>query len=126
VRRRDGRALFLQRANGVEHWPGQWDLPGGKVDEGELFDLALLREIEEETGLRAELGGLVGATEWIVGGVHVVFLVMSATVDAGDVVLEEEQAAHRWVPADEVAALELCEPFEALVPLFVKELERDR
>jgi 8-oxo-dGTP diphosphatase len=33
-----------------------WSLPKGKLDEGESFEQAALREIEEETGLRCELG----------------------------------------------------------------------
>jgi 8-oxo-dGTP diphosphatase len=42
----------------VIHRPkyGDWSLPKGKLDEGENFEQAALREVEEETGMRAELG----------------------------------------------------------------------
>lgn len=30
---------------------GQWDMPKGKIDDGETFDACALREVEEETGL---------------------------------------------------------------------------
>ena len=33
-----------------------WTLPKGKLDEGESFEQAALREVEEETGMTAELG----------------------------------------------------------------------
>jgi 8-oxo-dGTP diphosphatase len=33
-----------------------WSLPKGKLDDGEEFEQAALREVEEETGMRAELG----------------------------------------------------------------------
>jgi 8-oxo-dGTP pyrophosphatase MutT (NUDIX family) len=33
-----------------------WSLPKGKLDDGEDFEQAALREVEEETGMRAELG----------------------------------------------------------------------
>lgn len=42
----------------VIHRPrhGDWSLPKGKLDEGEGFEEAAVREVEEETGLRCELG----------------------------------------------------------------------
>ena|SRR5918996_562493 len=42
----------------VIHRPkyGDWTLPKGKLDPGEGFEQAALREVEEETGMRAELG----------------------------------------------------------------------
>jgi 8-oxo-dGTP diphosphatase len=33
-----------------------WSLPKGKLDDGEGFEQAALREVEEETGMHAELG----------------------------------------------------------------------
>ncbi len=42
----------------VIHRPkyGDWTLPKGKLEPGEEFEAAALREVEEETGLRCELG----------------------------------------------------------------------
>ena len=42
----------------VIHRPkyGDWSLPKGKLDDGEDYEQAALREVEEETGMRAELG----------------------------------------------------------------------
>lgn len=42
---------------------GFWDLPKGKLDEGETIEQCAVREVKEETGLiNIELGGLIGVT----------------------------------------------------------------
>jgi mutator protein MutT len=46
---RDGRVLLIRR--GKEPLRGRWMIPGGTVEAGETLEEALVREIEEETGL---------------------------------------------------------------------------
>ena len=41
-----------------------WSLPKGKLDEGEAWDDAALREVEEETGFRCELGRELSAVSY--------------------------------------------------------------
>ena len=56
VTNEEGSILFMFRR-------GKWDLPKGKLDEGETLEECAVREVEEETGLRnIGLGKLVGVT----------------------------------------------------------------
>src|SRR5215212_1239379 len=50
----------------VVHRPryDDWSLPKGKLDAGETFEQAALREVEEETGLRCRLGRELGETRY--------------------------------------------------------------
>jgi ADP-ribose pyrophosphatase YjhB (NUDIX family) len=43
----------------------QWNVPGGRVEFGERVEAAALREFEEETGLRAQISGLLMVSEVI-------------------------------------------------------------
>ena len=49
----EGRACFLitRRASRLRNHPGQWALPGGRLDAGETPEQAALREVEEEVGI---------------------------------------------------------------------------
>ena len=46
----DGRVLIAQRPEG-KSLAGQWEFPGGKVEEGETPEIALIRELQEELGI---------------------------------------------------------------------------
>jgi 8-oxo-dGTP diphosphatase len=54
----------------VVHRPryDDWSLPKGKLEPGETWLEAALREVEEECGLRCRLGGELPATDYHVGG----------------------------------------------------------
>jgi 8-oxo-dGTP diphosphatase len=58
---RDGRVLLQQRRAGRQ-MAGLWEFPGGKVDEGELPEAALIRELAEELGIETDAACLAPAT----------------------------------------------------------------
>ena len=59
--RRPGAALILtRRSSKLRSHPGQWALPGGRIDPGETPEQTALREMREEIGLDLEEGAVLG------------------------------------------------------------------
>ncbi|MBW2240601.1 MAG: CoA pyrophosphatase [Deltaproteobacteria bacterium] len=58
----EGRACFIltRRAARLRNHPGQWALPGGRLDPGETPETAALRELHEEVGLDLEPSSILG------------------------------------------------------------------
>lgn len=57
----DGQGrILLSRLSGIEVDPGAWTLPGGGLEFGEHPDAAVIRELEEETGLIGEINEVAG------------------------------------------------------------------
>ena len=54
------RLLITRRAPGLRTHAGQWALPGGRRDPGESAEEAALRELQEETGVQASAGDVLG------------------------------------------------------------------
>jgi 8-oxo-dGTP diphosphatase len=96
----DGQVLLVCRA--VDPGRGLWALPAGYMDDDELPEEALQREIGEETGLKIRVGGLVEIVP-LAGwrekrGILVVY---GATVAAGSLQAADDVSAARWfAPAD--------------------------
>ncbi len=96
---RRGEEILLTRLSRYAVETGQWTLPGGGVDHGERPAAALAREMQEETGLPAEVGELLGVHDLHLTGTapsgrhedfHAVNLIFAVTVpaDVAPVVVE--------------------------------------
>lgn len=94
---RDGQVALVHRPR-----YNDWTLPKGKLDASESFEEAALREVQEETGLRARLvRELPGVAYHVAGRPKVVRYWLMEVEDEGPFVPNDETDELRWVPAGE-------------------------
>jgi mutator protein MutT len=136
---RDGQLLLVRRAS--RHGRGNWQLPGGYIEPDETIDQAVVREVQEEAGVVAEVEGVLGLRNRYDpeqgNGVYVVMLLRLVSgepkadgyeVDhAGFFTLEQIRELNPLPPVNwEIAQRVLCPDCRVLNPKSVTNLNGAR
>ena len=94
----------------IEKWyddnimdPYQWEFLDGEAEFGESPDVAVIRMIQEQTGLKAEVDSILYTWTFMVGSVCSLGLryLCYTDMEEDDVQLSEDLHDCRWVSADE-------------------------
>jgi 8-oxo-dGTP diphosphatase len=97
---RDGLVLVVHRPRYDD-----WTLPKGKLEPGESWQTAALREVEEETGLRCRLLDEVGRTHYVDSNGREKEVRYYGMISEDEAVAQNEVDEVRWVPVVEAAGL---------------------
>ena len=107
---RGDQVLLIKR--GTPPRLGQWSLPGGRLEWGETTKVAALRELAEETGVQAELLGLIDVLDGLFTSRatgettrHYVMIDYAARWISGEPVAGDDAAEARFVSLDEALAM---------------------
>ena len=71
---RKGDLVLIGQRPETHSLAGQWEFPGGKIESGEIPEEALARELSEELGIDAKVGGLKLACTHHYGDVNILIL----------------------------------------------------
>jgi 8-oxo-dGTP diphosphatase len=105
----DDRLLLIRRGRGPA--AGEWSVPGGRVERGELLAEAVVRELAEETGLEGVCGALIGWVERVATDHHFVILDFAVSLldPLAQPIAGDDAAEVAWVPLPDVAEQRLVE-----------------
>lgn len=101
---RDGDKIFATQ-RGYGDFKGGWEFPGGKIQEGETPQEALVREIREELETEIAVGELIDTIEYDYPTFHLSMDCFWAEIVSGEVVLKEHEAA-KWLTKDTLDSVE--------------------
>jgi 8-oxo-dGTP diphosphatase len=115
----DARVLLVKRA----HPPiqGQWSIPGGVLEVGELVRDAAVREAREETGLIVEPSDLLGVYDRVLYDAekrvqyHYVLIDFLCRLAGGKLLAASDATAVRWFRREELPTLNLAEDTQDVI-----------
>ena len=121
-----GKVLIIREAatygEGTQH--GRWQLPGGRIEIGENFETALLREVKEETGLDVEIERPLYVGEWrpIIKGVQnqIVGIFFVCKPKNLEVKLSTEHDAFEWVDPNQRSDYDVMDPEDKVIDRYAE------
>lgn len=121
---RNGRILIAKRKQGKRH-EGNWEFPGGTLEEGETYEQCLKRELQEELAITSEIGDLICSSEYnYTPDWTVRLLVYRATVVSGTFSLNDHVEI-RWVKPEDLICYDFPEADKPIVKKLILEKRKD-
>ena len=115
IKNDSGEILIVKRHPKSRTDPEMWELPGGKVEKGEHFADALVREIKEETNLDVNVGDFCEAVQNDYSHKRTVQLMMYLDDVEGSVEISEEHTEYMWASIEKIESLELSSSLKKLL-----------
>ena len=95
---KDERLLLIKRRPNDVHKPGQWDIPGGRLEAGESPFLGLQRETNEEVGIEIEIVMPLDVHYFIRDdGQQITLMIFLCKPKSGEIKLSEEHSEFKWI-----------------------------
>ncbi|PKL09592.1 MAG: CTP pyrophosphohydrolase [Spirochaetae bacterium HGW-Spirochaetae-7] len=107
--------VFLARRRPGGDIGGKWEFPGGKCEEGEGDETAVLREFREEFGLSVTAGAIIGKSSFANNGKTYELAAIQVLFE-GEPPFLHEHVACRWVGAEELVKIDLADSDRSLLP----------
>jgi len=110
---RGDEVLIIQR--GTPPRKGEWSIPGGRIEAGEREEAAALRELFEETGVKARLGPKITTIPALFEGFNYMLHDYAATWVSGEPRAGDDAAQAKFVPLSAISALNMWPKTEEVI-----------
>lgn len=101
----NGDPIIFATQRGYGDFKGGWEFPGGKIEEGETPQEALVREIREELETEIRVGEMIDTIEYDYPTFHLSMDCFWAEIVSGELILKEHEAG-KWLKKNELNLVE--------------------
>ncbi len=117
---RKGDKIFATQ-RGYGDFKDWWEFPGGKIEQGESPEDALVREIEEELSSKISVDKFIQTVEWDYPKFHLTMHCYLCSLISESLHLNEHEAA-KWLTKDDIYSVQWLPADECLLPIIVENL----
>lgn len=115
-----GNEILLVRRSQSGSRPGDWEIPGGKVELGENLEDAAIREVFEETGIKPVKTSYISSDDYTFEGENRMGVLFLMQAQGDRVKLSSEHDQHVWVNKDNFHNVALNEYYTSLLQNYFK------
>ena len=111
---KNGNKIYATQ-RGYGEFKGGWEFPGGKIEQGETSQEALVREIEEELETKIKVNDLIDTIKYDYPTFHLSMECFWCEIVKGNLVLLEAEAA-KWLTKEELYSVDWLPADLLLIP----------
>jgi len=113
VAKMDNKFLVAKRSY-QKSLGGKWEFPGGKIEEGETYENALIREFNEELSVQIKVHDLIKEISFIKDNYRIEITFFQVQIIEGDIILNEH-IEFQYLDKENLSRMNLCSADKELI-----------